>query len=160
MPRPFGNTFKQHYELDRAQTVHEFEQKMLHGMRIERVEVLVVAFCKGGVVVCTRASIGYENRTRKVSIEEWCNLVLKFKCDEVRHYHNHPGLFACLSPSYQDSKTHRLVRIALEPSGVKMRSFVAKFCLFGGWKIREYSDIEWQSLLDARNIGRTTQGHS
>jgi len=151
--RPSGTPFKRHYDLEDAQPIDAFVDKMARGMCEERVEVLVTAFCLAGTVLTTRAAIGTENRSARVSVLKWRDVAEALRCDEVRQYHNHPGLFSCLSPSYEDSKMHRLLALLLEPSGARLRSFVVKARLFGGWRIREYSDAEWRSLLDARRIG-------
>ena len=154
MARPAGISFKVHYGLTVVQPLDEFVERMARGMCEEGLEVLVTAFCHAGTVLSVRAAVGTENRSGRVSVAKWRDVIERHKCDEVRQYHNHPGFCSSISPSYEDSKIHRLLAELLKPTGARLRSYVLKARLFGGWRIREYSDAEWSLLLNARSIGK------
>ncbi len=153
MARPKGSTFRKHFDLERRQPIDEFVSKMAQGMCEASLEVLVIAFCRDATVFDCRANIGYKTSTRRYRFDNWIKIATENNCNEVRSYHNHPGIFSWLGASYSDSYCHRLASSFLRPAKIDLRSFIIKSRFFKGWKIREYSDKEWKSLLDARKIG-------
>lgn len=145
--RSFRSQFKKHYDLS-GRNIEEFEQLLAIGMRHERREVWVAAFCQSQHVVRVTATIGSAYRcSPSDDIARWPARVKELQCTSVRQYHNHPGTSRSTSPSPQDRLTSRGIEKLLAGRGVEYHSYIVFWNEIGEYRILEYDGNDFQRLV-------------
>lgn len=131
--------FKKHYDLDRYQSISEFERRMIQGMIREHKEVFVTAFCSRKEVITATATIGSRFRCRPSdNALEWGAKACRLHATEIRQYHNHPAGRGASRVSPMDKESHRHFKELVEPYGIRFRSFlVYPRSIIGGYTIKE-----------------------
>jgi len=132
--------FKKLYDLDRVQSIKEFEKKMVKGMSKEGKEIFVTAFCNDTHVLKVTASIGSKYRCKPSdNCQNWSEKAIKLGATQIRQYHNHLPGFGRSSISKADKESHKIFKSLVQPYGIKFRSFLVYPSRLGGAKIRKYS---------------------
>jgi len=136
--RPLGSQFKKHYDLN-AKGIRELEHLLAMGMRNERREVWVAAFCRGQEVARVTATMGSRRRCRPSDdVSRWPARARELACSEIRQYHNHPGSYRRTSPSEQDRVSSRALEKLVDGSGIRLRSYLVFWNEIGEYRILEY----------------------
>jgi len=145
--RPFRARFKTHYELTGKRVV-EFEKTLVVGMRQERKEVWVAAFCKGNAVVRVTATIGSAFRCRPSDdVRQWSRIARNLGCTEIRQYHNHPGHYRRTKASSIDIQTSRTIQEFLPHSNICCRFYIVFWNEISEHRIVEFNGDGTQELV-------------
>ena len=84
----------------KGRTISDLEKVLAIGMHKERKEVYVTAFIRDGVAVRVTAAIGSARSCRGADDKNlWREHIQRLRCDEIRHYHNHPDYSNRTTPS-------------------------------------------------------------
>lgn len=119
--------------------IPDFERRLVIGMRNERREVWVAAFCRGQQVARVTATMGSARRCRPSDdVARWPARARELACSEIRQYHNHPGSYRRASPSQRDCESSRVLEKLLDGSGIKLRSYLVFWNEIGEYRIVEY----------------------
>lgn len=131
--------FKKNYDLDRYQSIEEFEKKMKQGMLKEGKEIFVTAFCNDTHVLNVTATIGSKNTCRPSdNYYNWGAKSKKIGATQIRQYHNHPPLLGRSFISPADKKSNEVFKELLRPYGIEFRSFLVYPSRLGGMRMKEY----------------------
>jgi DNA repair protein RadC len=145
-PRRKGKQFKTAYALN-GRDLADFERAMAIGMKFEAKEVFVTAFLRQGKVVRVTASIGSPFRCSAADNPRlWSGHYLRLGCDEIRQYHNHPDYRNHSEPSRQDRRSNAQLQGILEPSDIKLQSFVVYWNEIGEWRTLRYDSNQLTKL--------------
>ena len=145
--RSLFKKFKKHYDLS-GRNLEEFERLLAIGMRHERREVWVAAFCRGQRVLRVTATIGSAYRCRPSDdLSRWTDHAEELRCTSIRQYHNHPGSCRSTSPSPQDRQTSRAIERLINGAGIEFRSYIVFWNEIGEYRITEYDDDGTQRLV-------------
>jgi hypothetical protein len=145
--RSSRSLFKKHYDLG-GKTLQEFERLLAIGMRHERREVWVAAFCRGEMVTRVTATIGSVYRCRPSDdLSRWPYHAQKLHCNSIRLYHNHPGSCRSTISSPQDRRTARIIAESLAVAGLHFSSYIVFWNEIGEYRITEYEDDGSQRLV-------------
>lgn len=143
----YGNTnkknrkipFKKKYELDRNQSIKEFEKKMIAGMFEVNKEIFVAAFIKDDEVLNVTATIGGKYSCRASdNVEMWGAKATKIGANKIFQYHNHPDIFGRSIPSSKDYDSHRNLFQDLKYYRIEFKSFLVYKSWSNKPKIEEY----------------------
>jgi hypothetical protein len=145
--RSFRGLFKKHYDLN-GKTLKEFERLLAIGMRHERREVWVAAFCRGEVVTRVTATIGSAYRCGPSDdLSKWPVHAQNLHCNSIRLYHNHPGSCRSTNPSPEDRRTARVIGELLADAGLHFSSYIVFWNEIGEYRITKYEDDGSQRLV-------------
>lgn len=145
--RSFRSLFKKHYDLT-GKTLQEFERFLAIGMRHERREVWVAAFCRGELVLRVTATIGSAYRCRPSDdLSRWPSHAEKLHCTSIRLYHNHPGSCRSTNPSPQDRRTAQVIENFLTVSGLDFHSYIVFWNEIGEYRITKYDGDGSQRIV-------------
>jgi hypothetical protein len=132
--------FKNRYDLNRRQSISEFERKLARAMFIEVNEVFVAAFCTDDEVLFITATVGTKYRcSSSDSVGRWGHKALAARATQIRQYHNHPHVFGRSFISTQDRRSNRVARPAVEQYGIRFRSFLIYKPWIGTYVLKEYN---------------------
>jgi hypothetical protein len=131
--------FKVTFKL-RGRTISDLEKVLAIGMHKERKEVYVTAFIRDGVAVRVTAAIGSARSCRGADDKNlWREHIQRLRCDEIRHYHNHPDYSNRTTPSPTDFRHASYIEGLLTPSGVTVSSYVVYWNQIGEWRLLKYN---------------------
>ncbi len=117
--------FKVRYGLNVRQPIAEFEAKMLDGMRRERNEVWVAAFCNESEVLRVTANVGSRRKSHATdNLANWPTVAQQVGASRIRHYHSHPPALGCSLFSPMDEEMYSNLRSFLERHGLQFNAFL------------------------------------
>jgi hypothetical protein len=145
--RSFRSLFKKHYDLS-GKALQEFERLVAIGMRHERREVWVAAFCRGEMVMRVTATIGSAYRCKPSDdLSQWPYHAEKLHCTSIRLYHNHPGSCRSTNPSAQDRRTAHVIDNLLTDVGLDFHSYIVFWNEIGEYRITQYDSDGLQQIV-------------
>jgi hypothetical protein len=136
--REKGQQFKAAYQLQ-GRAVASLEEALGIGMRREGREVFVTAFMRAGVAVRVTAALGSATSCGPADRPTtWAATARRLGCDEIRQYHNHPGISRHNGPSRADRITCYQLATVLGEAAPLLRHLIVYWNEVHEWKVLEY----------------------